>query len=81
MSETKTVQLRHRLVSFDGGEHYKSGVALTTQELESHWDALLAAMDPAARAETERHTHLSERKAFLVRYLGAAPAHLIIDTR
>jgi hypothetical protein len=76
--EKKTLRLNQRLVSFDGGAHYKPGFAVSDAELGRHWDALYAAMEPRTRAQVEKMPGIENRKAFLAYYLALADSHLVL---
>ena len=77
-SNTPTIRLRQRLVSFDGGQNFKPAFATSADELERHWPALVDAMEPGTRKQAERLISTPDRKTLLATYLSIAKSHLIV---
>lgn len=78
MCPMTTLNLRRRLVSFDGGSTYTDLLQLRAADLERHWTAMQLRMDPAIRARVEAELPHADPKLFLGRYLELSDSHLVL---
>lgn len=65
-------------ISIDNGLHLVPAGYLTDDNLDEHWDALVAAMDDETRERVHRELAPCSNREFLIRYLELAPCDLVI---